>query len=220
MQDEEKIDSIVSNVQPGCTEKIKVTVTPMDRNNNTVVVMVEAETGLWGKWYDPVMIPPGYRIVGFQTRFEKYKKNQDDTALNGIRILYSNKNGDGAVHSKSVHDGYWGDWGNKVHGPVGFEVVAIKTRFEKYKPNQDDTALNGIKIRLLNRKTNSEIDLTVEEGLWGDWKAEFVGLTSTNPDLCIKNYYLAGIAVRVEAPVGSGDDTAMNGIRLYYRKLD
>ena len=45
---------------------------------------------------------------------------------------------------------------------------------------------------------------------WGDWnEAAF----------CPRHYYVCGIAQRVEAPIGDGDDSAMNGLRFYCCQL-
>lgn len=53
----------------------------------------------------------------------------------------------------------------------------------------------------------SYVSVSVCEGLWGGW-----GQDVTVPDGC----YINGVRVRYEAPIGSGDDTAMNGIQIHY----
>jgi len=181
------------------------------QNQPDITKMVQP--GLWGTWQQPVMIPQRHRIVGFRIRFEPDRRGGDDTALNGIEILYRDKSLRGPVQRLMVHPGLWGDWKNDVIAPEGYEVVALKTRFENSVGRGDDTALNGIQMLTLNRRTGQHFEMMVENGLWGLWQDAFKGLGD-------RNYYLAGMAVRFEPNQGRGDDTAMNGIVLIYRAVD
>ena len=50
----------------------------------------------------------------------------------------------------------------------------------------------------------------IEPGNWGEW----------GPDvLTPPNWGIVGLQTRVEAPIGDGDDTAMNGIRMVCRPI-
>ena len=174
---------------------------------------VEVECGHFGEWRNTVMIPSGHRIVGFRVRFEESCGRGDDTTLNGIEILYRHRSLRGTVHRLMVHQGDFGEWKQDVIAPEGFEVVAMKTRLEGKCGRGDDTALNGIQVLIKNQRTNRTSDLMVEQGIWGNWLPNYKGFNDSN-------YYIAGIQVKAEGKCGSGDDTAMNGIRLIYRRND
>jgi hypothetical protein len=47
--------------------------------------------------------------------------------------------------------------------------------------------------------------VSVEEGLWGNWKENI---------RCPVGTYVCGLETRFEPNRGSGDDTALNGIRM------
>lgn len=58
------------------------------RNGNWTegAVEVSAQEGMYGNWTGVKMCPAGTYVCGLNTRFEGYQRENDDTALNGIRM--------------------------------------------------------------------------------------------------------------------------------------
>lgn len=74
-------------------------------------------------------------------------------------------------------------------------IVAIK---ENIKAIEEDFTSNRRAIR------SNDVQVTGESP-WGSWH---------QPSYCPIGYYVCGIAMKVEAPLGEGDDTAVNGLAL------
>jgi hypothetical protein len=172
---------------------------------------ISAGDGIWGSWKNFIDCPANFYACGLQTRFEPFqgtKKSEDDTALNGVRMrccdrgTYSNQVG------ISIQEGAWGNWKPSYSMcPTGQVICGLESRFESDQGvNADDTAMNGIKMRCCDN-SDAEIEIYVEEGLFGGWKGSFVS--------CPANTIPVGMSVRNDPTVaGNGDATALNGIRL------
>jgi hypothetical protein len=179
--------------------------------NELTDTLITVHDGFWGNWEAPVIIPEGFYVYGMQVRFEPGSSNNDDTALNGIRILCSTYDGK-SQRTITVHEGFWGDWRKVVAVPNRCYVIGVATRIEYPQPNGgDDTALNGIKMIYRNLDNSTTGAITVEDGLWGSWAGE-----ASVPEGSL----LAGLQVRIEAPQGKGDDTAMNGVKVVSRPFN
>ena len=87
----------------------------------------------------------------------------------------------------------------------GKYIAGARVRFEDPIGSGDDTALNGLEIYCTKPDWTSGEVRSVYPGLWGKWKPWAVRY----PKL------VKGAKVRFEDPIGTGDDTALNGIMFH-----
>ena len=97
-------------------------------------------------------------------------------------------------------DGYWGTWGRMQVSSSRSYATRFKVRTESGQGSGDDTALNAICL-IFNA---GEPPLCSSQGRFGDWYYSPV---------CREGFM--GAQFRLEAPQGSGDDTAGNNIKLW-----
>merc|ERR1711937_775718 len=88
--------------------------------------------------------------------------------------------------------------------PFGKYIGGARVRFEGKRGGGDDTALNGLQIRCVDRYWKGLADIEVYKGLWGGWKS----WVSSEGNL------VKDAQVRFEGRQGSSDDTALNGIKF------
>ncbi|XP_075061815.1 vitelline membrane outer layer protein 1 homolog [Mixophyes fleayi] len=153
--------------------------------------------GKWGTWGKVEMCPPGYKAKGVSLKVEPYQGEDDDTALNGVRLHCFHKNNYTATVQSST--GSWGDWGPIILCSHGY-IEAYQLKVEPYRGNGDDTAANNIKIQCSNGQT-----LEAAGGPWGTY--------GSWSNAC--EYEVCGIRTKVEPYQGEGDDTAFNDLRMY-----
>jgi len=55
-------------------------------NDARIAKKIRPHEGLFGKWFEPVMAPPGHYIAGIAVRFEGNQRGGDDTALNAVEL--------------------------------------------------------------------------------------------------------------------------------------
>ena len=79
--------------------------------------------------------------------------------------------------------GYWGDWGNREFCQNDEYAVGFATKVEGDQGDEDDTAMNGLKLQCSNGDF-----ITSAEQVWGSWNH-----TSNS---CFSGY--TGAKVRVE----------------------
>ncbi|KXZ43365.1 hypothetical protein GPECTOR_92g588 [Gonium pectorale] len=179
--------------------------------NNLVGSWLTVGAGMWGDW-EQQSYPCGkffynetskkMEVVAmpmnsYMLRFESSQGSGDDTALNGISVGCLN----GVANQ--VEDGDGGDWTASASCPTGGYFVGAKMRTEAYQGTSgDDTAANSIVFTCSNQKGT---DTNAYSGLWGTWN---------DYTYCPGESYICGIQVRVEGKQGSGDDTALNGMRI------
>lgn len=135
--------------------------------------------------------------IGFNTKVEPNQGDDDDTALNSIKLICAN--------NKEIYsgEGPWGKWGNNVYCARDRYLNGFKLKVEPPQGDGDDTASNGI-IMLCNDW--SELNNN-NEGKWGNWNGPF---------MCPERKYICGFKQQIEEDKGrSGDDTALNNVAFF-----
>ncbi len=162
--------------------------------------------GSWGSWRNTVYCPPGEYATSFQMRVESSQGSGDDTSLNSVQLQCRAQSG-GASWWISSHNGFWGSWGNvascknaSTSAPTNF-LDGARLRVEPSQGSGDDTGANDATFScrqgdVINPGGGRSI---------GNWSSDAT---------CPADSAICGISTRVEDRQGSGDDTAMNGIRL------
>eukprot|EP00977_Amphora_coffeiformis_P020429 scaffold8253_cov163-Amphora_coffeaeformis.AAC.4 len=176
--------------------------------------------GLWGKWKDWVYRPrprgPRTRndrffACGAQIRFEDPQGGGDDTAANGLRLVFCEINNWNSQSTKTIYEGRWGSWKPAVMCKPGTYMNGAKVRFEGSQRWGDDTALNGLEITcafpyMPKYELPFFYPARVYDGKWGDWQ-------NWQGRLCT---FVTAARVRFEDPCGGCDDTAWNGLELRF----
>jgi len=156
----------------------------------------------WGAWHDWEFCPVGTFVVGMQLKTESYQGAfKDDSSLNGVKFFCGDidtKKEDHAI-SSSIDD--WGSFGNKYFCEgiaTGFQLKSEKAQ----TIFADDTAANNLRLFCNALPT----DFKEGDGeRFGDW---------TTAQECFKKQGICGIQTQVETNHGSGDETALNNVRV------
>jgi len=167
--------------------------------------------GLWGSFPSQKYIgfcPIAQFVYGYRLRSESYQGRGDDTAINNIELYCSEPNSNYVTRTISSDYRSWGSWSSAVFCPgLDNPVVGFDVREEGPQGGGDDTAINDIDL-YCNKNVGrgiSYISAPVKTS-WGSWK----------PDLkCPSGQAVVGILTQVEGTQGGGDDTALNGLKLW-----
>uniref|UniRef100_A0A8C5R3P2 Vitelline membrane outer layer protein 1 n=1 Tax=Leptobrachium leishanense TaxID=445787 RepID=A0A8C5R3P2_9ANUR len=106
--------------------------------------------------------------------------------------------------------GSWGNWGNIEWCPQGYVAKGFSLKTEADQGKGDDTAVNGIRLHCFPRLIMLGffkcviVKCSSLSSRWGSW---------SHPLWCLQGYLLI-FTLNVEAPQGSGDDTAVNNIKF------
>jgi len=161
--------------------------------------------GLWGSFRSDIRFcPDGSFVSGYRLRSENSQGGGDDTAINDIDLYCSRPNSNEVIAVIWSDHRNWGSWSSPTfcrgndNPVVGFDV-----REEGPQGGGDDTAINDIDLYCKNggRYISASVKTT-----WGSWKPV---------QKCPSGYAVVGVLTQVEPQQGGGDDTAMNGIKLF-----
>lgn len=170
---------------------------------------VDIEIGYWGEWLKKYEAPTGYLGCGMAVRDEGGQGLGDDTALNAVKIIYCSITNWSDQREVELNPGIWGSWKSNVMCDQDFYITGAQVKLETARGSGDDTVMNGLRIRCKNIKLDTaNRTKNLEYGGWGDWQS-WVEYSSS---------YVCGGQVRFESDQGSGDDTALNGLRLKFCK--
>ncbi|KAH0625149.1 hypothetical protein JD844_033301 [Phrynosoma platyrhinos] len=95
----------------------------------------------WGGWSEIQMCPPPHHLLSFSLRVETPQGFRDDTAVNNIRFLCSDRT---VLEGNSHEWGHFGPWSRRCHGDTF--VCGIQTKVETPQELEDDTALNDLRL--------------------------------------------------------------------------
>jgi hypothetical protein len=102
------------------------------------------------------------------------------------------------VHETIEFGGPFGGWGSKEVCPKDTWVMGVALLIEADQRGDDDTALNGIRLKCGTRVRDQVIkEITSSTGPWGGWE---------DAGLCYQGYVI-GAKLRIEPWQGGGDDT-------------
>ena len=160
--------------------------------------------GWWGQWGEQDLCPPGEFAVGYALKSEGSQgsgNDNDDTALNGIRLLC---NGGTKVTSKFEKFGAWQSALRCTTGKGAINGFKIKIE-DKAGHDADDTGANQVNMACLGGSPLTGNGKTP----WGTWSVM---------ETCSGDKVVIGLTTRVEEELGEGvsgaDDTALNGMQL------
>jgi hypothetical protein len=172
---------------------------PIETWREDQVAEITPSEGSWGGWMQQVYCNPGFWAVGYRMRVEGSRGRKDDTALNSVQLLCKSRGG--ATEWISSYDGLWGNWQGAAEC-MGSYLSGARLRVEAPQGNGDDTGANNAEF------TCSGGGYATAPGGqgWGQWSFW---------QSCPVNSAVCGLSIRFEGSQGGGDDTAMNGLRLY-----
>eukprot|EP00727_Mastigamoeba_balamuthi_P005611 m51a1_g167 putative cysteine proteinase rd19a-like (510) ;mRNA; f:540397-542123 len=156
----------------------------------------------WGSWWGEhgyFRIKKGTNACRITYRGGLWAKSSTCAAYSGFACAYGIEIG---------NDGFWGIWGALGLCPSGTFATGFQTQSEPVQGAGDDTAANGVRLLCGNSYTPGPTSLV---GPWGTWDTAYG---------CPPGYYLTDFQLMVEKPVGAGDDTAANRMRVRCRKAD
>ena len=168
------------------------------------VSTVSLGEGGWGSWPEcfdwcPEVQSKSY-AYSLWLRSEPSQGSNDDTGLNAVALDCYNKSDwayRGYIDSYVQFFGNWTDPGVCATHPI----TGGELKIESSQGGGDDTAANDLDAQCANGQWLNPTTYTS----WGTWRG-FAG--------CPPGTAVCGMKTKVEAKVGSQDDTALNGVQF------
>lgn len=175
------------------------------RSRSDYVSEIIVGAGDYGLWHEGVYCDEGMWPTGFKLRVEGDQGgNGDDTALNSVSLVCTDRSGDRDDDWIVSHEGLWGDWGTPANCPGGRNLIGAVIKIESPQGGGDDTGANDVEFMCAGRGiTTIRASNGMGWGTWGQWVQ------------CPTSTAVCGLSIRFEDDLGGGDDTAMNGLKLY-----
>ena len=134
-------------------------------------------------------------MIGFRQQVEP-EKNDDNTALNSIELICSDKENTRIYGSL----GFSGNWSQTIMCKDKTIAIGFQLKQQRWiGTKQDETAANA--LRLICQ--DNSIIMADNDGKWGNWSGE---------TKCPRNHALCGLSVQIEPNQGAGDDTSLNNV--------
>ena len=109
--------------------------------------------GDWGTWNNTIDARKGYYACGASLRVESDQgSKKDDTAANGLKLKYCSSEDWTKSSWVTIEEGSYGDWSSSECSQDYF-INGAQVRYESPQDDEDDTALNGLKITCKNVDT-------------------------------------------------------------------
>lgn len=170
--------------------------------SNIVGSLTSGNGGQWGIWTEAQYCPPGSWASGFAQRVEPSQGGGDDTALNSVALLCTDRNGNQVGNYVTPNEGNWGTWANGSCS-AGRHMTRFALKVEGSQGGRDDTSANAI-----NFWCNDGVQVSASnDGAWGNWGSVRGGYS---------NAAICGIQEKIESQQGGGDDTGLNDVRLIW----
>ncbi|RMS91806.1 metallophosphoesterase [Pseudomonas coronafaciens] len=106
---------------------------------------LHSNEGNWGHWYEYALCPSNEAVVGYQLKMQPSQgsgNHQDDTAVDSVRLFC-----EGGGYLPSPYDTPYGIWKKAFRCPAGMVATGFETRVEVDRGNNDDSTLNGMRMR-------------------------------------------------------------------------
>ncbi|KAL4233351.1 Vitelline membrane outer layer protein 1 [Mactra antiquata] len=174
------------------------------------------DEGYWGK---TEFCPHGMYAVGFEQKIQEFRWDEDNTALNGIKLACRNKTERSSCSDQSITSsvGRHGDWQGQLFCPPGsymsqFFLKLQKSTIQNLFQSEDNTAVQYISFLCQNESDPDRKSYLVQyPGYWHGNNHNHEESTE-----CPSNTYICGIKTKVQSINKPGvDHTGLNDVIMF-----